>query len=1133
MRIDVRRSPNPGPPAVGYAFGLLLIAITTLARHILTPLLGAGLLISGYLAAVAVTAVVGGSRPAAVATILSIIASRLWSAHPPGESASHLNVLFREIYFLAICGFIIWLIRALRIARDRAQVERDKNALILSSITDAVATMDHEWRITYANPKAEELFRQTGRDPKGVIGSSIWELYPEAVGSILEKEYRRAMRENVPVAFEIGSSQFGVWLAVHAYPSEAGLTSLSRDITELRRAGEMQQKLAAVVESTDDAIITTTIDGQITTWNQGAERMFGCPAKDAVGDTLFQFIPTEDVEEERAVLERIAKGEHIDHYETRRRRRDGTLLDVSIIVSPLRDSAGNVIGSSAIFRDVTERRKAEEALRLQREWFSVTLASIGDGVIATDPTGRITFVNPIAEAITGWKLDDAMGLPLSEVFRIVNKSTQQPISDPIGHVMRDGSIVGLASDAVLIRRDGTRVAIEDSAAPIRNSAGAVLGVVMVFHDVTARREAEDQLRSTEQRLRLATKTGKVGIWDWDVTSNHITWSESLYAIYGVDPSVFVPTVESFANLLHPDNRELVTGRIRHALDHDSQYEAEFRAVRSDGNTIWLYSNAAVLREHGKPVRMIGATVEMTERKLAEAQLQESRNYFQSVVETSPSLVVITDTQGTVVLFNGACEERTGYRREDVLGRSLKNFQFASPWDIDDVETFRQTAEAELREPRASRWRTITGEDRWIEWRSARLPGKTEDEYFLLRSGVDITDRRRAEEELAAARDAAEAANRAKDRFLATLSHELRTPLTPALMISAELARSPEVPEEYRRHFEVIRSNVELEARLIDDLLDLTRIAAGKLNLKVKPCDAHGLVHKVAGIFTADIAAKQIELTLDLAATETVVCADEVRLQQVFWNVLKNALKFTRRGGSISIHTSSNCQSFRLDVRDSGIGIAPEDVHRIFDAFVQVDDAIVASAGGLGLGLSICSLLMKEQAGRIWVSSEGRGRGSTFHIEVPLDMSSVGAEPKNIPQLAGPGLHCRILIVEDHEQTRATLSRLLAQRGHEVESADCIATARITAQKSAFDLVISDVGLPDGDGRTLMRQLYGHLGMPGIALSGYGTDTDIRNSIEAGFSAHLTKPVDLEELDRAISEVMRGRAGQIEVGADGL
>jgi CheY-like chemotaxis protein len=212
----------------------------------------------------------------------------------------------------------------------------------------------------------------------------------------------------------------------------------------------------------------------------------------------------------------------------------------------------------------------------------------------------------------------------------------------------------------------------------------------------------------------------------------------------------------------------------------------------------------------------------------------------------------------------------------------------------------------------------------------------------------------------------------------------------------------------------------------------------------------------------------------------------------------------------------------IETRDTGIGVAAEDLTRIFDAFVQIDEATVAGSAGLGLGLSISALLMKEQGGRIWATSEGRGRGSTFHIEVPLATTRSIEEPEQNPSLAPTQQSYRILIVEDHEPTRSTLARLLTRRGHEVECAESIATARVTAQRSAFDLVISDVGLPDGDGRSLMRQIYGDLGMPGIALSGYGTDTDIQKSLDAGFGAHLTKPVDFDELDRAIAEVMRDR-----------
>ena len=517
--------------------------------------------------------------------------------------------------------------------------------------------------------------------------------------------------------------------------------------------------------------------------------------------------------------------------------------------------------------------------------------------------------------------------------------------------------------------------------------------------------------------------------------------------------------------------------------------------------------------------MIGATIEITHRKRAEAELQESRNYFQSVVETSPALVMIMDGEAKVVLFNAACEGATGFGRDEVIGQRLGEGALVGPWKPEVLAQLWQAADTELREPRVTPWVTQSGHERWIEWRCTRLPS-TNKEGFFLATGVDITERRRAEQDLAAARDAAEAANRAKDRFLAALSHELRTPLTPVLMVAAELARDKEVPQEYRQHFETIRSNVELEARLIDDLLDVTRITAGKLQLRLQPREAHKLIRKVLAILETEIQEKQLEVELDLSAPNPHALADEVRLQQVFWNVLRNAVKFTERGGRITVRTRNEGDKFVLEARDTGIGLAKEDLARIFDAFVQADAVTEQGFGGLGLGLSISALLMKEQRGRIWASSEGPGHGATFHIEIPLAAEAAPAVEEQTPAPLATGDCFRILVVEDHDATRGTLTRLLGKRGHQVENASSIAAARIAVRKNAFDLVISDVGLPDGDGRILMQEFYQHLGMTGIALSGYGTDADVQNSLRAGFGAHLTKPVDFAELDATIARLMR-------------
>lgn len=396
--------------------------------------------------------------------------------------------------------------------------------------------------------------------------------------------------------------------------------------------------------------------------------------------------------------------------------------------------------------------------------------------------------------------------------------------------------------------------------------------------------------------------------------------------------------------------------------------------------------------------------------------------------------------------------------------------------------------------------------------------------------TNVTAERLAAQQLHAAKEAAEAANRAKDEFLAALSHELRTPLSPVLMLAGEMEQCPDVPADLREGFALIRHNVELEARLIDDLLDITRITRGKFHLENEVCDLHRVLEKAIETIRPGIEARGLALHVDLVAPEHQVMGDSVRLQQVFWNLLKNASKFTPSGGRILIRSwNPDKQAICISFTDTGLGIASENLERIFMAFEQVQHPGSHRLGGLGLGLSISRRLVEAHGGRIWAESAGANQGTTFYIQLPLlsDESAKCMAAERPPAAAAPEpcIPLRILLVEDHEETRVVLERLLKRRSHEVFAARDIATARELVAKYDFDLVISDIGLPDGTGYDLMSELRRERPtLLGIALSGYGMEQDIERSRTAGFFAHLTKPIDMKVLDRTIGSMRQQTEG---------
>ena len=419
---------------------------------------------------------------------------------------------------------------------------------------------------------------------------------------------------------------------------------------------------------------------------------------------------------------------------------------------------------------------------------------------------------------------------------------------------------------------------------------------------------------------------------------------------------------------------------------------------------------------------------------------------------------------------------------------------------------------------------VNSRERWLEEKGRVLLDDAGRPARFLGTILEITERKHAEDALKKAKQDAEEANRAKDQFLAMLSHELRTPLTPVLMTIASLQRNHDIPDSARRDLDVLRRNIELEALLIDDLLDLTRIAHGKLELRNDAIDVHASLSYALGVSASDLNEKQINIQQDLAAKEHHCWADAARLQQVFWNIIKNAVKFTPARGQVSISTRNDAEHYIIiDFTDTGIGINSELQPRIFDAFEQGGKGMTNRYGGLGLGLAISKRVIDLHGGKISVQSGGQGTGATFTIKLKAMETSLLEGPAY--PLDGDGSardRAEILLVEDHEDTARALRRMLENAGYQVGYASTLASARDLAAKRHFQLVISDLGLPDGSGLDLMGELGDSGQLRGIALSGFGSESDVAAAKAAGFAAHFTKPVDWERLRHTIHRLLDGR-----------
>lgn len=503
-------------PAAQYVFALLMLAISTVIRILLNPVLVDRLPFLFYFAALAVVSVTCDLYPAVVELVGSALLANVFFILPQYHfSFTNQALLFGALY-LTSGAVVVYAGQSYRRSSKALQEQRDWFHTTLTSIGDAVISTDADGRITLMNPEAEKLtgwvLNESGGKPVADVFQIINERTRQKVENPVEK-VRRQHRVMGLANHTILINKSGQELAIDdsaapIFGSDGtlkGIILVFRDVTEQRATQLAVARLAAIVEFSGDAIATKNLDGILQTWNASAERMFGYTADEIVGKPVTVLFPPDRLSEEDHILQRLREGHPSERLETVRVAKDGRHIHVSVSVSPIKDAEGNVIGASKIIHDITELANAREALVREKELLATTLASIGDAVMVTDAQGRITFLNAEAERLTSWKLSEAAGRPLPEVLRILNEQTRKPVENPVEKVLRLGNVVGLANHTLLVAKDGREIPIDDSAAPIRHADGPLLGVVLVFRDVTVERAADAVLRKAHDELEGRVK----------------------------------------------------------------------------------------------------------------------------------------------------------------------------------------------------------------------------------------------------------------------------------------------------------------------------------------------------------------------------------------------------------------------------------------------------------------------------------------------------------------------------------------------------------------------------------------------------------------------------------------------------
>lgn len=910
--------------------------------------------------------------------------------------------------------------------------------------------------------------------------------------------------------------------------------------------------------------------------------------------------------------------------------------------------------NQALLRELSERKRAQGALSRSEKWFSTTLASVGDAVIATDMNGTVNFMNSVAESLTGWTYADAVGKSMDVVFSIVNNETRLPVENPVKKVFREGKIVGLADHTLLLSKSGKEYDIEDSAAPILTDTGEGLGVVLVFRDITEKKRAEGETIRQKELLQLilgnitdgvvvadtngkfllfnATAERLIGIGATDATPDR--WSER-YGAYFPDgltlyPSHKLPLVRAIRgenvnavellirNANMPDGRLLsITGGPLQGEDgalqggvvvlHDiTERKRAEEAIRQSGeryhllfnsnpHPVWVYDlqtlaildvNHSAVRSYGysheeflsltikdirppedipallestmkaspdiesagvwkhckkdgtlidveitshpliyggKNARLVVAT-DITTRKKAEEALRQSEERFRLLIsEVTDYAILMLDPEGRIVSWNAGAERIKGYKADEIIGQHFSRF-----YPTEDVEAGKPAYELKVASERGryeeEGWRIRKDESRfWANVVITALRDGTDRLRGFAKVTRDITEHKRTQELIMHAKEVAERASKFKDQFLSTMSHELRTPLNAVLGFSDLLAdeRYGPLNDRQRRYIDHIHTGGKHLLKLISDILDLSKIEAGRMELtREDVAVASAFSEVISGLYP--LAEKKSQALLQQVEPNLHVHADAVRLKQVLTNLVGNAIKFTPEGGRIELVARQVKKQVKIEVRDNGPGIPPEQQQRVFEAFVRLTQSGSATEG-TGLGLAITARLVELHGSTLGIESQP-GEGACFYFSLPLiailqDQSAQTSTP--VPRARKAP---RILVIEDNPATGQLIQSQLASSGYETLRCDRPELAMEMAAVLQPDAVTLDLLMKRVHGFEVLLQLKNNpqtSKIPVIVVTivdqpGVGT--------ALGADEYLIKPVDKPTLLAAVERCLRSRGG---------
>lgn len=994
----------------------------------------------------------------------------------------------------------------------------------------AIVITDHQGDILYVNPAFEKL---TGYSKSEAIGRN-----PRLVKSDRQDP---AFYRNLWATITGGGAWHGELINRRkdgsTYTEEMTITpvtdsdgcivryiAVKQDVTERRAAEKALQLLAAIVDSSDDVIVGASSDGAIFSWNKGAERLLERRAEEVIGKPLFTVglpAPSDNVLQ---IHGSVMGGQGVARFETFRIAGDGRRIDLSVSVFPLRDGAGNVVGTAAISRDITTLKQADAAMRRSSERFQALFNRSFDGIYIHDLEGRFLDVNPAALALLGYERDDISSLTLASLLGPEDLAKAMRSCDEIA---RSGSQKEVVEFRIK-RRDGSFLDAETKAILIA-SEGLPPAILGVARNVTARKQAERALQESEERFRIMADGCPAPVWVGDPEGG-TRFVNRAYRKY-FDTTLEQAEGSKWQPLLHPDDAPQYVGVVRSALERQIPFEGEVRARRADGAWRWIACHAQPRwSQDGRYLGHVGLMVDIDDRKQAEQALRQSEAKFRELAENIRDVFWMLDAAGDAVLYVSPAYE-------EVWGRSCSEL-YRNPldWAKSIVPEDRKRALAQFRgqmqgEALTSEYRILRpdGEVKWI--RDRAFPVRGEDGEISRIAGIaeDITEAKMAAAAMLLAKEAAESATRAKSEFLANMSHEIRTPMNGVIGMTGLLLDTALTPEQ-RSYMEIVRSSGESLLSVVNDILDFSKIEAGKLELEVLDFDLDTVLGIVSQLLQPGAQQKGLDLVYGIDPDVPLrLRGDSGRLRQILLNLAGNAVKFTDRG-RVSIQVRLDCAAgssatLRFCVEDTGIGIAPQRQADIFRPFVQADGSTTRKYGGTGLGLAISRHLAELLGGQIGVASEP-GKGSNFWFTAVFEKRPTGPAVET-PALGAaegnqdePGLRetrlrqraARILVAEDTISSQRVALAILKKLGCRADAVANGKEALALLRSIPYDLVLMDCQMPEMNGYETAARIRNpqtgvlNAAIPIVAMTASAMKGDREECLAAGMSDYLSKPI---------------------------